>query len=329
MTRGMVLGKFLPPHTGHVYLVDFARAYVDDLTVVVGTLAREPIAGELRVKWMRELFPQVRVVHLTDENPQYPHEHPDFWAIWKASLLRVLPAPPDLVFASDSYGHELAAVLGASYVPVDAARAAVPICATKVREDPMAHWEYLPRCVRPHFLRRVCVFGPESTGKSTLAARLAAHYRTQWVPEYARGLLEGREGRVAAADMPLIAKGQHASETALAPSANRVLFCDTDPLATVLWSEALFGAVDTEVRAAGDAASYDLTLLTDVDVPFVPDPVRYLPDERASFFARCEEALTARGRPFVRLRGSWDERFAAACAAVDTLLARPEVSGAP
>ena len=34
MTTGMVLGKFLPPHLGHVYLCEFARSYVDDLTVV-------------------------------------------------------------------------------------------------------------------------------------------------------------------------------------------------------------------------------------------------------------------------------------------------------
>ena len=86
MTRGLVLGKFLPPHAGHVYLCEFARNYVDELTIVVGTLAREPIAGTTRFAWMRELFPFDRVVHLTDENPQDPSEHPAFWDIWRASL---------------------------------------------------------------------------------------------------------------------------------------------------------------------------------------------------------------------------------------------------
>ena len=89
----------MPPHLGHLYLVDFARRYCEDLTVVVGSLAREPIAGELRVAWMRELFPQVRVVHLTDENPQLPHEHPDFWAIWKASLERIVARARGFVYA--------------------------------------------------------------------------------------------------------------------------------------------------------------------------------------------------------------------------------------
>src|SRR5687768_9683832 len=76
---GMLLGKFMPPHLGHVYLCEFARSYVRDLTIIVGTLPSEPIPGELRYAWMKELFPDVRVVHLAEELPQYPHEHPDFW----------------------------------------------------------------------------------------------------------------------------------------------------------------------------------------------------------------------------------------------------------
>ena len=82
MTHGMVLGKFMPPHRGHIYLCEFARSWSDTLTIVVGSLPDEPIAGALRFEWMRELFPSCRVVHLTDSNPQYPHDHPDFWAIW-------------------------------------------------------------------------------------------------------------------------------------------------------------------------------------------------------------------------------------------------------
>ena len=138
MTRGLVLGKFLPPHAGHQYLIEFARAWADEVTVVVGTLKRESIPGELRFRWMRELFPSVEVIHLTDENPQDPSEHPDFWAIWKASLLRVLRHPPDVVFASEPYGAPLAKVLGARFVPVDLGREAVHVSGTQCREQPLA-----------------------------------------------------------------------------------------------------------------------------------------------------------------------------------------------
>src|SRR5262245_22101546 len=320
-THGMLLGKFMPPHLGHVYLTEFAGGYVDRLTVVVCSLAREPIPGELRFRWMRELFPFDNVVHLTDELPQEPTEHPDFWALWKASLERVLPCRPDLVFASEDYGRPLAEVLGGQFVPVDRARAAVPVSGTAIRSDPMQHWEYLPRCVRPYFVRRVCVFGPESTGKTTLARRLAEHFGTAWVPEYARTLIEGQGGAIAYEDMERIARGQVASEEALARAARRVLITDTDILTTCVWSERLFGKVPAWVREQAEKRSYDLHILLDVDVPWVADMARYLPEDRAGFFAQCREALEKSGRPFVVLRGAWEQRFAGAVRAVEGVLA--------
>jgi HTH-type transcriptional regulator, transcriptional repressor of NAD biosynthesis genes len=322
----MVLGKFLPPHAGHVYLVEFAKRWVEDLTVVVGTLEREPIPGALRYEWMRELLPGVRVVHLTDENPQYPEEHPDFWDIWRNSLLRVLPNKPDYVFASETYGLKLAEVLGAEFVPVDLTRGAVRISGTQVRTDPIASWEHIPDVVRPYFVRRVCVFGPESTGKSTLAEKLAVRYATQLVPEYARTLLESKGGKVELADMELIARGQLASEDALARRANRTLICDTDTLTTVIWSEALYGTCEPWIREEARRRRYDLTLLCDVDVPWVADVVRYLPDERESFMRRSIDALDSHGRAYVRISGDWDTRFEAACRAVDALLLEKRTS---
>jgi NadR type nicotinamide-nucleotide adenylyltransferase len=303
-----------------VYLGEFAGRFADRLTIVVCSLRREPIPGALRLRWMRELFPFDNVVHLTDELPQQPAEHPDFWDLWRSALLRVLPGRPDYVFASEPYGWRLAEELGAAFVAVDAARSAVPVSGTAVRTDPAAHWEYIPRCVRPYFVKQVCVFGPESTGKTTLARRLAEHFDSAWVPEYARTLLEARGGAVRIDDMERIARGQAASEDALARNANRVLITDTDPLATLVWSDVLFGAVPTVVRELADARAADLYLLTDADVPWVADSVRYLPDGGRTFFDRCRAELDARGRRHVVIRGGWDERFRAAIAAVEALL---------
>jgi NadR type nicotinamide-nucleotide adenylyltransferase len=316
----MLLGKFLPPHLGHVYLAEFARAYCTELTVVVGSLAREPIPGALRHAWMSELASGARVVHMTDEVPQEPSEHPDFWQIWHDCLMKHLGSYPEVVFASETYGKRLAEVLHARFVPVDLARSAVPVSGTAIREDPMTHWAYIPRCVRPYFARRVCVFGPECTGKSTLARRLAAHYGTAVVPEYARAHLAAQDGALGPTDIPLIARGQMASEDALARNAERVLICDTDVRTTVLWSEALFGQCPDWIRTEAARRRYDLYLLTDIDVPWVQDGVRYLPGERASFMARCERALGEQGAPVVRVRGSAAERFAIARDAVDALV---------
>jgi HTH-type transcriptional repressor of NAD biosynthesis genes len=190
-----------------------------------------------------------------------------------------------------------------------------------IREDPMKQWRFLPRCVRPHFAKRVCVTGPESTGKTTLARRLAERFDTAVVPEYARTLLEAQRGALAKEDIERIARGQMASEDALAREANRVLVCDTDVLATTIWSDVLFGESPAWVREEADRRTYDVYLLCDADVPYVDDPVRYLPaDARHAFFARCARELDARGRRWVKIAGDWDERFATACAAVESLL---------
>lgn len=320
---GLIIGKFMPPHRGHRYLVDFARTCVERLTVLVCSLAAEPIPGALRLAWMREMFPDVTVLHHTAANPQYPEEHPAFWDIWRDSIRALVPIGPDVVFASEDYGATLAEVLGARFMPVDRERALVPVSGTAIRQDPMRHWAFLPSCVRPHFVKRVCVYGPESTGKSTLTRDLAAHFDTVHVAEYGRTFLDANGGHCSAADIATIAHGHRASEEALARQANRVLFSDTDAVTTVLWSEILFGDCPAWVRELADRRRYDLHLLLDVDVPWVDDPQRWLPAGRPDQFARWRAELTRRARPHVVIGGSWNQRFDQARRAVENLLDGP------
>lgn len=316
---GFVLGKFMPPHLGHVYLFDFARSYVDELAIIVETERDQPIPGKIRFSWVREMFPSTTVLHLTDENPQDPSEHPDFWKIWEGSLRRILPFQPDYVFASENYGWKLAEVMGAEFVPVDIDRTSVPVSGTAIRNDPMTHWKHLPRITRPWFAKRVCVFGPESTGKSTLARQLSAHFNTTWVPEYARTHIESRSGEICLDDISLIARGQMAAEDALAFNANRVLFSDTDLITTTIWSDWLFDSCPNWIREEAVKRTYDLYLVTDVDVPWVADAVRYLPEERKSFFNRCIAELEQLKRPYVVISGDWDKRLKNSIAHVERL----------
>ena len=321
--RGMILGKFMPPHLGHQFLIDFGRHYVEDLTVLVCTRACEPIPGEVRWQWIKEMYAHtnVRLIHVTDDLPQTPDEHPDFWRIWHDVICDHMPEGIDYVFASEEYGFKLAEVLDAKFIPVDRARELVPVSATAIRQDAIANWHYLPICVRPHYLKRVCLFGPESTGKTTLAARLAEHFQTVWVSEHARPLLDHKEGVCDARDIAFIARGQVAAEDALARQANRVLICDTDPLLTCVWSQMLFGDVPAWLERMARDRRYDLYLLTDIDVPWVDDGQRYLPHNRRRFFEQCEKTLQGLQRPYVTLRGDWDQRFVHAVAMVEDVLA--------
>lgn len=317
--RGMLLGKFMPPHRGHVYLADFACNYCEDVTILVCTRTCEPIRGELRYQWMRELCPRAKVVHVTEDLPQTPEEHPEFWSIWRDVVHEHAGKHMDYVFASEMYGYKLAEVLGARYIQCDPDRDSLTVSGTAIRTDPMAYWEHIPHCVRPHYVKRVCVFGPESTGKTTLARDLARQYQTVWVSEHARPLLDVKQGRCDPEDIPMIVHGQVASEEALARQANRVLFCDTDVLTTTIWSRVLFGQCPQWIDDLARQRTYDLYLLLDVDVPWVDDEQRYLPHKRREFFDLCEQALRKDGRRYVRLSGTWEDRFRGACEAVDAL----------
>ncbi len=321
---GLIIGKFMPPHAGHRYLIDFARNYVKDLTVLVCSIESEPIPGDVRAAWMREAFPGVNVLHHTDEIPREPEGHPDFWDLWRETIKRLVPEKIDFVFASEDYGFRLAKELGALYVPVDHPRKLAPASGSDIRDNPLEHWEKIEPCARPWFLKRFCIYGPESTGKTTLTQNLARHYKTCFVEEHVRPLVNHRGGHIDLSVIPSVARGQIASENALERQANRILFYDTDLITTTIWSDWLYGGSPDWVREAADERSrrYDLYLLLNIDVLYVDDPQRCTPDpqDRARFYEKCENELKRRNLPYVKISGDWSERFRACCEAVDKLL---------
>ena len=176
-------------------------------------------------------------------------------------------------------------------------------------------------------IKRVVVFGTESTGKTTLAQRLAAHFEEPWAEEFVREFWELRGGEITGEDLGTIALGQIANEDLAVASARRVVFFDTDLITCTLWDDVLFpGAcppwvrVEAEERARGVA----LWLLCDTDVPFEPDPQRSFPDAagRARGRALWRDALAKRGLLWVEISGGWEERERMAFAAVEGLLGR-------
>lgn len=318
-TTGMLLGKFMPPHKGHVYLARFAENYVDRLSIVVCSLPAEPIPGKLRYDWMHRMFPDCNVIHLTDELPQLPEEHPDFWQLWHDALMRVLPGKPDYVFAGEDYGAPLAETLGGVFVPSNMGRAIIPTSGTDVRTNPAENWDYIPETVRPYFVKRIAVIGAESTGKSTLTAKLAQHFQTAFVPEYAETLIMHRGRDLNEDDFRMIAQAQAASVEAMTYQARRVLFCDTEMMTTSIWSEILLGTCPQWLDAGARENRYDLYLLMDTDAEWQEDAHRYGIETQESFMTACLKRLEEDKKPYIRLSGSWDDKFNAAVAAVAEL----------
>ena len=318
MTNGFVLGKFMPPHLGHVVLCDTARRLVDRLTVLVCWLPDDPIPGPLRLEWMRSLFPGCRVIGHDAVAPQRPEEDPDFWPIWRGIVEAAHPEPIDRVFAGEVYGARLAAELGAEFTLVGP-KAYPVLSATAVRADPWGQWDHIPLPVRPYYVRTICLHGPESTGKSTLSAPLAAHYGTIWVPEYGRVHCELNGFELDDGDLARIGQVQSAMTRAALPLCNRRLIVDTDALTTAAWSLMILGRVPDGVVEGMLLA--DLYLLTDIDIPWADDGTRYFPAaaDRQRFMEACEQVLGHAGANWVRIRGSLDQRLQQAVAAIEAL----------
>ncbi len=317
--HGVIIGKFMPLTTGHCHLIETAQKQCEQLTILVCSLRDELVDGHLRYIWVRDTFPTVRVIHVTDEVPSYPHQHPEFWNIWRALILRRVPAV-DAVFTGEDYGNRLAAELGAQHVMVDRQDSPIAISATQVRADPLHHWEFIPAAVRPFYVRRVRVYGPESTGKTTLCRELAAHFKTAWVPEFARAFYDEKGMIPEAQDVPKIVAGQMAIEEEAALQANRVLFCDTDVLTTVLYARHYYETCPLWIERLAHERRYDLTLLTDIDLPWEQDVQRELGHRREEFYALFRDELESRRISYVPIHGKGRARLDAAIAAVENLL---------
>ena len=168
-------------------------------------------------------------------------------------------------------------------------------------------------------MKKIVVIGPESTGKSTLSAQLAAHFNTVWVREFARGYLETLNRPYEANDLVTIAEGQLRSEEEALPAANRLLICDTDLHVIKVWSEAKFGDCDPRILSMIAGRRYDGYLLTYIDIPWEDDPQREhpRPEERAYFYNIYRDIVINSGAPWADIRGGYDERLQKAVSAVN------------
>ncbi|MFZ5481640.1 MAG: AAA family ATPase [Myxococcota bacterium] len=311
MSRGLVVGKFWPPHAGHHHLVATAASRVDELVVVVGDSPGETIPWPLRMAWLREAHPGVRVERIED---RWPGDSIGWAAACLAAFGRF-----DVVFTSEGYGDGFAAALGCRHECVDLARTRFPVSGSAVRADPWACWAMLSPPVRAYYTCRVVIVGAESSGKTTLAARLAAHLGCAWVPEYGRTYCEdllARGERVidrawASPEFEHIAARQAADEEAAARASGGWLVCDTDAFATAVWHEHYLGRPHPGLLAwrPPPSGARRLYLLASPDTPFVQDGLRDGEHRRAAMDARFSRLLEERGEAFVRISGGWKERW--------------------
>lgn len=171
-------------------------------------------------------------------------------------------------------------------------------------------------------MKQIVIIGPESTGKSTLAEQLAAYYKTVWCPEFAREYLREEGKDYSYEDLLNIAHGQITlEETMKAQATNGYYIIDTDMYVMKVWCEVAFNNCHTWILKQIAARKYDLHLLCDTDLPWVPDGLREYPDlkMRQRLFKMYKDLLINDGGKWAIISGNPDERLQTTISIIDTL----------
>lgn len=155
-------------------------------------------------------------------------------------------------------------------------------------------------------VKKLCFYGPESTGKSVMARHLAEVYQTEYVPEVAREMVSSNDFTVD----EIIKIGYSQTERVLekAKTANNILFCDTDLITTQIYCRHYLGVVPSVLYELEKEIVYDHYFLFDIDVPWVADGMRDLNESRDEMYQVFKEELLKRKIPFIEVKGTYAER---------------------
>ena len=170
----------------------------------------------------------------------------------------------------------------------------------------------------PAAVKRIALIGPESTGKTTLCLQLAEHYKTVWVPEYARMFMTKLKREYNYDDVVHCARVQMQTEDGMLKQANQFLFCDTELINFKIWFQDKFKKAPDWLEDEIAKRKYDLFLLASPDLPWAAERVRENPERRNYFFDLYKSGLEKRNFPFRIISGTGDSRLRLAVSFIDS-----------
>lgn len=308
MKRGLVIGKFMPIHAGHIALIKFAAAHCDELIVSMSFTLNDQIDPRTRFEWIREIFkdrPHIKPAMEEDNFDDETLPLTERTRIWADFIRKKFPLV-HVIFSSEEYGAPFAKNLNCEHIPFDPPRNQFQVSASMIRNKPFHYWNFIPDVVKPYYVKSICLYGPESTGKSYMAERLAKKYETQFVPEVARELLTTND--FTADDILKIGQAHYNRILEKLKTANKILLCDTDAITTQIYSQHYLGIIPPILFELEKKVTYDHYFLFDVDVPWVADGLRDLPHLRQQMLILFKDALEKRAIAYTLVQGDWAQR---------------------
>jgi len=314
-THGLTLGKFAPLHKGHQFVIETALTEMDEVSVIIYD-APETTSVPLNVRsnWIKKLYPRVKVIEAWD-GPTMVGNTPEIKRLHENYVIEHLQVSGITHFySSEFYGEHMSVALGAINRLVDPARDMFPISGTKLRENPFLYRTYMSPLVYQDLITNVVFLGAPSTGKTTIANKLADEYQTVWMPEYGREYWEVNQvgRRLSLVQLVDIAEGHLERENERLYEANQYLFTDTNAITTLMFSLYYHGSAYQRLVELADQAQsrYDLVFLCDVDIPYDDTWDRSGDVSRKVFQKQIIGDLIARKIPFIVLHGDLGTRIA-------------------
>ncbi|HEY9258322.1 AAA family ATPase [Chitinophaga sp.] len=324
MNKAFVFGKFMPFHKGHEAMINFALSACDFLTVLICCSDQEPLPAAIRQSWLEDTFRHIPHIEIRtyeyDEQllPNTSETSVTISAIWAEQFKQFFP-DYNIVVTAEPYGDLVAEFMGIRHIPFNLKKDLYPVSATHIRTNLFNNWAYLPDSVKASLVTKVVLLGTESTGKTTLTAKLAEHFKAGAVMEAARDIVAD-SNNFGLPDLYLIANAHAENIRRMATGHSPLLIIDTDIYITLSYGEYAFGETLQIDAATWQANKADLYLYLNNDVPYVQDGTRLSEAERNLLDQSHRRILDKYQVPYTEIMGNWEERFAQSVALVKQLL---------
>lgn len=310
---GLTLGKYAPLHKGHQLIIERALKERDEVWVVIYDVPETTsIPLETRTGWIRKIYPGVKVIEARNGPTEVGYTD-EIKKIHEDYLINSLKIEGISAFySSEFYGEHISRALGAKNIQVDPDRLEIPVSGTEIRKNPFKYRKYMDPIVYRDLITKVAFLGAPSTGKTTIAEKLAKEYKTTWVPEYGREYWEKNQvnRRLAPEQLTKIAEEQIRIEDKMALDSNKYLFIDTNAVTTYVFSLDYHGTASSRLRELAENAKnkYDFVFLCGTDIPYDDTWDRSGDVKRGLFQERTVDYLKSNKIKYQTLIGDLEER---------------------